>query len=296
MHDATALADAIARHAPHDGMLPTAIPGLTLIRTSAPTLPMPVVYEPSVCLVAQGRKRALLGTTAFDYMPGTHLLASVGLPIVGSVTEASPQRPYLSLQLEIDVHELGELALRHVPTAEAPAAPTGLTLGTTPRELLDASVRLVSLLDAPDDIDALAPLTVREMLYRLLSGPEGHILRHMARADSRLSQVARAIVWIRQRYREACRIEEAADVAAMSRSSFHQHFRAITRMSPIEFRTQLRLQEARRLMLAEAMDAASAGFAVGYGSPSQFSRDYARVFGSPPARDAQRLRLEFSSA
>jgi AraC-like DNA-binding protein len=281
----------IARHAPHDGTFECALPGVKLIRSSTPTMPMPVIYEPTVCFVAQGRKRATLGTTAYNYDPARHLIASVGLPVMGSVTEASEAEPYLSLQLDLDIAELGELSIRHPEPPDEPIAlPAGLTLNETTPALLDAAVRLVGLLDAPDDIDALAPLSIREILYRLLTGSEGGIVRHMARADSRLNQVSRAIIWIRAHFRTACRIEQAADIAGMSRSSFHLHFRAVTAMSPIEFRTQLRMQEARRLMVIEAMDAASAGFHVGYGSPSQFSRDYSRLFGSPPAAHAVRLR------
>jgi AraC-like DNA-binding protein len=285
------LTDLIARHAPHDGTFDSPLPGVKLIRASTPTMPMPVIYEPTVCFVAQGRKRALLGSSAYTYDPARYLLASVGLPVMGSVIEASAAAPYLSLQLDLDLAELGELAIRHPPPAgAAAAAPLGLTLNRITPGLLDAVVRLAALLDMPHDIAALAPLTVREILYRLLTGPDGGVVRHMAQADSRLNHVARAIVWIRTHFRDACRIEDAAQVAGMSRSTFHQHFRAITSLSPIEFRTQLRLQEARRLMVGGALDAASAGFEVGYDSPSQFSRDYARVFGMPPAKHAKSLR------
>lgn len=285
------LIDLIARHAPHDGTFDGRLPGVKLIRSATPTMPMPVIYEPTVCFVAQGRKRAMLGTAAYNYEPARHLVASVGLPVMGAVTEASAAKPYLSLQLDLDLAELGELAIRHPPVPGEPVVlPMGLTLDQTGPALLDAVVRLARLLDEPRDIDALAPLTTREILYRLLTGPGGNVIRHMAQADSRLSQVARAIVWIRTHFREACRIEDAAEVAGMSRSAFHQHFRTVTAMSPIEFRTQLRMQEARRLMVSSAMDAASAGFHVGYDSPSQFSRDYSRIFGTPPAKHAKLLR------
>ncbi|MBT9432329.1 AraC family transcriptional regulator [Candidatus Sodalis endolongispinus] len=161
--------------------------------------------------------------------------------------------------------------------------------------MLDAAIRLVGLLDTPHDINALAPLTLREILYRLLVGPNGVIIRNMVLADSRLNQIARAILWIRTHFREPCRIENAAEIAGMSRSNFYLHFKAVTTLSPIEFRTHLRLQEARRLMVSEAADAASAGFQVGYESHSQFSRDYARIFGMSPARHARRLRQEQGS-
>jgi len=285
------LAGLIARHAPGDGTFPCAIPGVQLIRASAPTMPMPVIYEPTVCFIAQGGKRAMLGTTAFDYAAGNHLVASVGLPVMGAVVEASEAAPYLSLQLDLDAAELSELAIRYPrPPEERSMRIAGLMLFESDAGLLDAAARLVRLLDTPNDIDMLAPNTIREILYRLITAPGGSAVRDMAQGESRLSHIAQAIVWIRAHFREACRIETAAEVAGMSRSTFHHHFKAITAMSPIEFRTQLRLQEARRLMLSNGIDAASAGFSVGYDSPSHFSRDYSRIFGLPPGKDIHRLR------
>jgi AraC-like DNA-binding protein len=290
-------AAAIARHAPVDGIHDTLLPGVRLVRSSSPTMPMPVLYERTVCLVAQGRKRAVLGTTAFVYDPAHYLVASVELPVTGSVIEASTERPYLCLSLDLDMVVLGDLALRH-PSAEdaRDGEDRGMALNRTTPELLDAALRLTQLLDTPADIDALAPLVTREILYRLLTGAGNRIVRRMARGDSRQNQIARAIVWLRAHYARDCRIDEMADVASMSRSTFHAHFKAVTSMSPLEFRTQLRMQEARRLMVAEGMDAASAGYRVGYESPSQFSRDYARLFGVPPGRDAGRLRETVGAA
>jgi len=291
MNSLSRLAEILARHVEVDGIHESAIKGVGLIRASAPTMPMPVVYEPTLCLVAQGRKQAVLGTTAYVYDAAKYLVASVDLPVMGSVIEASAARPYLCLRLNLDTAELSELAIRHpAPEADNGAPPVGIALNKTTPELLEAAVRLAGLLDTPRDIGELAPLVVREILYRLLTGPGNGLVRHMAQANSRLNQIARAIVWIRAHYTEAWNIDDVADVAGMSRSSFHAHFKAVTSMSPLEFRTQLRLQEARRIMVAEAMDAASAGFRVGYESPSQFSRDYGRAFGMPPARDALRLR------
>jgi len=285
------LVDIVGRHAQADGTHSTPIAGVSLIRCSAPTLPMPTVYEPTLCLVAQGRKRAMLGTTAFVYDAAKYLVASVDLPVMGSVIEASEAVPYLCLVLDLDMPVLSELALRH-PVREASdgTPPPGLALNDTSPELLDAAVRLAALLDAPGDIETLAPLVLREILYRLLTGPGNRVARHLAQADSRLNRIAKAIAWLRTHYGEACRIDDMADIAGMSRSTFHAHFKAVTAMSPLEFRRQLRLQEARRLMVAEALDAAGAGFRVGYESPSQFGRDYVRMFGAPPARDAGRLR------
>ncbi len=235
----------------------------------------------------------MLGTTVYVYDPAKYLIASVDLPVMGSVIEASEGVPYLCLALDLDTAVLSELALRHPLREESVSAPpAGITLNDTTPELLDAAVRLAGLLDRPRDIEALAPLVIREMLYRLLTENGNSIIRQMAQADSRLNQIAKAIAWLRSHYNEACRIDELVEIAGMSRSSFHTHFKAITSMSPLEFRNQLRLQEARRLMVIEAVDAAEAGYAVGYESPSQFSRDYARLFGMPPAKDAWRLRTD----
>lgn len=287
----TRLADIIGRHAPRNGICATPLPGVGLVRSDAPTVPIPTVYAPTLCLVAQGRKRVLLGRDAYTYDPANHLVASVDLPVTGAVVEASPASPFLCLVLDLDTAVLSELALRHpAPTRQPGATASGLTLGPTTPELLDAAVRLATLLDRPDDREALAPLVTREILYRLLTGPSGGVVRQMATADSRLRQIARAIAWLRTRYAEPCRIDDMAAVAGMSRSTFHAHFKAVTSMSPLAFRTRLRLQEARTLMVANALDAAEAAFRVGYESPSQFSRDYARAFGMPPARDAERLR------
>jgi len=283
--------DIIDRHTPEDGTYSCPLPGVTLIRASSPTMPMPVIYTPTLCLVAQGTKEARLGETTYRYNAENYLIASVELPVIGSVIEATEERPYLCLQLDFDMAALSELAIHYPATlTDAQDPPTGIMLNKTTPELLDAAVRLASLLDTPHDIDALAPLTLREIFYRLLTGSQGSIIRHMAQAESRFSQIARSIIWIRTHFREACRIEQAASVAGMSRSAFHHHFKAVTTMSPIAFRTHLRMQEARRLMVSDAVDAASAGFHVGYESPSQFSRDYVRIFGMPPARHANQLR------
>ncbi|SHM00376.1 AraC family transcriptional regulator [Phytopseudomonas punonensis] len=284
------LVQIIGRHTPMDGIHPTPIPGVSLVRSCTPTVPMPVVYEPTLCLIVQGRKRVTAGATTYIYDAANYLVASVDIPVMGAVIEASEEMPYLCLVVDLDMPTLSDLALRYPADDKDRAPAAGIQLGETTPALLDAAARLVGLLDAPDDAAELAPLTVREILYRLLTGSSSAMVRQVARADSRLSQIAKAIVWLRSHYREACRIDDLADIAGMSRSTFHAHFKAVTGTSPLEFRTHLRLQEARRLMVAEALDAAGAGYRVGYESPSQFSRDYARFFGLPPAKDASRLR------
>lgn len=291
MKELLRLTELLARHVPKDGMHRSAVPGVTLIRASAPTLPMPAVYEPTLCLIAQGRKQAQLGVTRLIYDPSSYLLASVGVPVMGSVIEASAEHPYLCVQIDLDMVAIGALTLRFPagPTAPKPN-PFGLSLHETSPALLDAVLRLVGLLDTQNDIEALAPLILGEIFYRLFVGTAGPTVRHFAQSDSRLNQIARAIGWIRENYQTACPIDQAADIAGMSRSGFHAHFRQVTGMSPLAFRTQLRMQRAQHLMVHEAMDAADAGFVVGYGSPSQFSRDYARLFGCSPGRHADQLR------
>lgn len=281
------------RHISADGIVSSPIPGVTLYRAGAPTMPMPVVYEPTLCVIAQGRKQVMLGTTAYVYDPAKYLVASVDMAVTGAVVEATPDQPYLSLSLDLDMAQLGDLVMQYpVPAEEAEGPATGLALGDANPDVLGAVLRLATLMDTPRDIDALAPLITREILYRLLTG-EGacnSMVRQMAQANSRLNQIAKAIVWLRANYNGACRIDDIADIAGMSRSTFHAHFKAVTSMTPLAFRSRLRLQEARRLMVSEAMDAAGAGFRVGYESPSQFSRDYVRMFGLPPAKDAVQLR------
>jgi AraC-like DNA-binding protein len=206
------------------------------------------------------------------------------------VVEASADDPYLCLKLDLDVAVLGELLLAHddrVPRSDHAAS---IAVGDVDPAMLDTALRLLRLLDAPDDLPALAPLIERELLYRLLTGSRGAMLRHIATADTRLHQVSRAVAWIKDHYAGAFSIDHLAGLAGMSASSFHAHFKSVTRFSPLQYRTRLRLLEARRLMVSDAIDAASAGFQVGYDSPSQFSRDYARAFGMPPLRDAARLR------
>jgi AraC-like DNA-binding protein len=282
--------DILLRHRPSDGIHPCPLPRVALVRSSEAGEPMPVVYEPSLCLAISGRKRVLIGDAGFVYDHAQYLVVSVDLPVTGMVLEASAEDPYLCLKLDLDVAVLGELLLAHddrVPRSDHAAS---IAVGEVDPAMLDTALRLLRLLDTPDDIPALAPLIERELLYRLLTGPQGAMLRHIATADTRLHQVSRAVAWIKDHYAGAFSIDHLAGLAGMSASSFHEHFKSVTRFSPLQYRTRLRLLEARRLMVSDAMDAASAGFQVGYDSPSQFSRDYAKAFGLPPLRDAARLR------
>lgn len=284
-----AIAEQIARHAQRDGLHRTPLDRLSLVRSSTPTMPMPNIYRPMLCLVAQGRKQVALGDRVFTYEAARYVIASVELPVVGRVTEASADRPYLCMALEFDLLALNDLALR-VPPPAGEAPPLGLSLADAESGLLEAALRLVRLLDDPAALPVLAPLAEQELLYRLLTGPHGATMRQIASGQGRVAQVGRAIAWIRQNFRERFSISELARAVGMSPSSLHEHFRAVTAMSPLQYQKQLRLQDARQLMLAKGLDAASAAFQVGYESPSQFSREYRRQFGEPPARDIARLR------
>lgn len=289
MADIHDLAAAMARHVTADGMHTTALPRVGLIRSSAPSMPVHTVYRPTLCVVAQGRKRVMLGQTAFVYDPSMFLVCAVDLPVIGAVIEASEAEPYLCLTLDLDLVALGELALGH-PAPQPNETSAGLALSPATPGLVDAATRLVQLLDTPADASVLAPLIEREILWRLMTGEQGAMIRRIASAESRLAQIGRAIGWLKDHFADRFAIEEVADIAGMSGSAFYEHFKAATKMTPLQYRNRLRLQEARRLMVVESQDAAAAGFAVGFDSPSQFSRDYAKLFGAPPARDAALLR------
>jgi AraC-like DNA-binding protein len=281
----------IEQFAGTDGVHATAIPRVFLIRSSCPTDQLHAVQEPAVCFVAQGRKQVMAGQSVYVYDRAKYLIASVEIPIVGQIIEASPAAPYLCLRLDLEPAAIGALMLEAKVTGLANDAPgPALSLSSITPELLDAAIRLVRLLGVPRDIPVIAPLAEREILYRLLLGEQAPQLRQIAFAESKLQQINRAIGWIKRNYREPFSIDAVAAEARMSPSTFHEHFKSVTAMSPLQYQKQLRLQEARRLILSQSLDAATAGHVVGYESPSQFSREYKRTFGAPPARDIARLR------
>lgn len=288
--DAWAELRSLLRRHSREGRVMTPVPRLSLLCASHPTQPLTSLYRPLFCVVAQGGKRSLIGDRVLEYRAGTCLVVSVDLPVTSEVVAASAGEPYLAVSIALDPAVLAALLLdTPAPGAAAPLSP-GLAVSPLPAPLLDPVVRLLRLLDHPDDIAVLAPLVEREILYRLLRGEHGETLRQIALADSRLSQVSRAIEWIRRHYDQPFHIKTVADVANMSPSSLHRHFKAVTAISPLQFQKRVRLQEARRLLLVQHNDAGGVGYAVGYESPSQFSREYARLFGAPPAQDAARLR------
>jgi AraC-like DNA-binding protein len=286
------LAALIERFTGSDGAHSTVVPRLMLARASQSQNPAHTVYEPAFCVLAQGSKRVLLGDEVYIYDSGRYLVVAQNLPVSSQVIDASPQAPYLGLRLDFDVKDIAALALQmKLGEPRTPrASERGLYTGELLTELLDPVLRLVKLLSTPEDVPALAPLIVREILYRLLKSPEGWRLAQMAIVDSHSQRIAQAIGLLTQRFDEPLRVEELAGAVHMSVSSLHQHFKAVTAMSPLQFQKQLRLQEARRIMIGEQVDAATAGHRVGYESQSQFNREYSRFFGLPPLRDVKRLR------
>jgi AraC-like DNA-binding protein len=266
--------------------------GLHLGRQSVPLEKLHSVLEASFCVIAQGSKEVLLGDNRYQYDAFNYLLATLELPRVSQVLEASRERPYLSLRLEIDPQVVSSVMVEagHYISPRKPADVRAIDVSPLDANLLDAVVRLVRLLDAPAEAPILMPMIIREIIYRLLRGNQGDRLRHLTVIGGYTSAIARAVQRIRQDFEQPLRIEQLARDLGMSVSGFHAHFKAVTAMSPLQFQKQLRLQEARRLMLSENLDATSAAFRVGYNDASHFNREYKSVFGVPPMRDVQRLR------
>ena len=264
---------------------------LLLSRRDAPTQPTSYMYEPSICLIAQGAKRVLLGDDTYVLDVHHFLITSVDLPTVVQIIKASQEKPYLGLILKLDRREISQLMVdSNLPPQRAQQSSRGMALGEVTLPLLTAFQRLIDLLAEPKDIPILAPIIQREIVYRLLVGDQGARLRQMASAGSQSQQIARAIDWLKSNFTQSLRIEDLATQVNMSTSTFHHHFRALTAMSPLQYQKWLRLNEARRLMLIERLDAATAAFQVGYESPSQFSREYSRLYGAPPLRNITNLR------
>ena len=280
----------IARHARPDGLPVRALPNLILMSAVAPTLSVAEVTEPVFALVAQGTKRVGLGDKVFDYSAGRYLIVSVDLPLDASIVKATAAAPYLGLGFSLRPEAIATLLLATRPALSARSEPPGIAVSDVTDDLVDPVVRLLRLLDRPADIPVLAAAIEREILWRLINGPQGTMVRQIGSADSRMARIAQAIRWIRRHYAEPVRIEELARVAGMSVTSFHRHFRGITSMTPIQYQKCLRLQTARSRLMSTAEDVAAVGCAVGYDSPSQFSREYRRLFGQSPGRDGRNRR------
>jgi len=288
------LAKLIERHVEEDGTHATAIPSLFFMRHSKVTGPSYGVYKPSFCIVVQGAKDVWLAQERFKYSSADYLVASVDLPVIAQVTEASSDIPYLGFKLEFTPSQILEV----VSDSQMEARPKenakrAMFVSHMEPSLLDAVTRLARLLDNPEDIPVLAPLFTKEILYRILQGQHGVALEQIAVEGSTAYRIRDAIEHIMKNFERSFRIEELAEIANMGVSSLHRHFKEVTAMSPIQFQKQLRLQEARRLLLSESSDAADVAFRVGYESPSQFSREYSRMFGLPPIEDIKRLRSQY---
>jgi AraC-like DNA-binding protein len=267
------------------------VAGLTLYQNTVPTAPNPCTYEPSLLVIPQGQKRVDLGKVSYVFGETTFLLTSIELPIVSRVCAASIERPYLAFFLKLDMGMVRDvLHSEEVSIPSPPAGTRGMMLGEATVELLAPCCRMVQLLDPPQDVAFFGKLLQREVIYRLLQGPQGDRLRSIATLVDQNHRTAKAVNWLRENYEKTLNVDDLASISGMSRSTLHQHFRSLTAMSPLQFQKQLRLHAARQKMLTEELDAASAAFEVGYESPSQFNREYKRFFGQPPMRDIQALR------
>ncbi|WP_394821750.1 AraC family transcriptional regulator N-terminal domain-containing protein [Pendulispora albinea] len=292
------LAEAITRymdrHPSTDGFCSTELEAMAFSRSDRPTSPLPTLYRVALlCIVVQGAKRVMLGTEAFDYDSMQYVAPCMDLPMVANVTRATAREPFLALKLELDIDILRELIDQldgppdlkpdDPPTSADP--PLGLFVGNLQAPAVDCILRLVRLLETPKAIPVLHPLIVREMYYWLLTGPDGPAIRRLATRSARAKRIAKAIRILRGDLKSPIRIERLAGIAGMSESSFHAHFKALTTLSPLQYQKQLRLLEARRLILTHVANASEAAHQVGYASPSQFSREYARMFGYPPSQE-----------
>ncbi len=284
------LVERMARALPEDGFAEP-LPGLFIARSSEPTEPFLLVHEPAFCFVAQGGKRALVGEEVFRYDPGHYLLFTVDLPVIFQVEQASEEWPYFGLRLDLDPALVASVLMEAgFETKRADARVKAVDVSPVEADLLDAVVRLIRLLDTPDRRKVLAPLITREIVYLLLAGGQGARLGHLLAPGGDARRISKAIGHLVEHFDEPLKIERIARQFGMSVSGFHYHFKSVTAMSPLQFQKQVRLQEARRLMLGEELDAASAGHRVGYEDPAYFSRDYKKLFGAPPHRDIARLR------
>jgi AraC-like DNA-binding protein len=285
------LANAISKVIGDASEVSTAVPGLTLYRNTVPTAPNPCTYVPSLLVIPQGKKRVDLGKKSYVFGESTLLLTSIELPIISRVCAASVEKPYLAFFLKLDLGMVRDVL--HSEEVHVPAPPVGtrgMVLGEATIELLAPCSRMVQLLRTPQDVPFFGKLLQREIIYRLLQGPQGDRLRSVATLADQSYRTAKAVTWLRDNFKKALNVDELASITGMSRSSLNHHFRGLTAMSPLQFQKQLRLHAARQKMLMEELDAASAAFEVGYESPSQFNREYKRFFGQPPMRDIEALR------
>ncbi|HZN07888.1 MAG TPA: AraC family transcriptional regulator [Pyrinomonadaceae bacterium] len=284
------LIERMLRAADKDALLEV-FPGVFIYHSSKPTECVPSVFKPAFCVIAQGSKSVLLNDESFDYDSGHYLISTLDLPIVSNVVEASREKPYLNLRIDLDPTLVASVIIESgIKVKKSDAAVKAMDVSPLDADLLDAVVKLVRLLDTPEEMKVLAPLIIHEIVYRLLKGAQGARLSHLITTEGDASRVSRAVKKLREKIDQPLKVENLARELGMSVSGFHHHFKAVTAMSPLQYQKQIRLQEARRLMLGEGMDVASASFRVGYEDPSYFSRDYKKLFGAPPQRDIAKLR------
>ncbi|KGY13979.1 AraC family transcriptional regulator [Vibrio tubiashii] len=286
------LAEQIAKWTGESNFFDSDIPGLRLSRWTIPTEPTSYSHNPSICLIAKGKKRVLLGEDSFVYDSNHFLISSVELPITANILTASEAEPYLGVIMELDLQEISQLIVDSEFASQKgkKEAPKGIAVGELSDALLDAFVRLLALQEEPESIKILAPAVKREIFYRLLMTEQGERLHQIVTVGSHSHQISKAIDWLKNNFVKPFSVGELADYSGMSKSSFYTHFKAMTSMTPLQFQKKLRLSEARRLMLTENLDAMATTFKVGYESPSQFSREYSRLFGAPPSKDIKALR------
>jgi AraC-like DNA-binding protein len=285
------LVSLIDRFTNAEGLNVSPLPKVSFYKITHTKVQMPSVYEPSLCIIVQGEKHVLLGKDLFRYGALEFLIASVDLPIIGTVVKASKDKPYLVIQIDIDRKLLSELLIlmEGFPAANSKAG-CGLFIGKVDPQMGESVLRLIKLLETPEDIPILAEPILREIHYRILRCEYGEEIAQISLKGSPVQRIATAIKKLRDDFRHPVTVEELAQLVSMSTSTFHAHFKSVTNMSPLQFQKSIRLLEARNLMISSQLDAASAAYRVGYESPSQFNREYARMFGSPPGRDASRLR------
>ena len=288
---ATILAEKIQKWTGDATQFDTDIPGLRLSRWMTPTPPTSYTHNPSICLIAQGKKRVLLGEDSYTYDANHFLISSVNLPITANIIEASEEVPYLGLIMELDLQEISQLIVdSELSFSSGKEAQKGIAVGELSSSLQDAFIRLMTLLEEPDDIKILAPVIKKEIFYRLLMTEQGARLNQIVSTGSHGHQIAKAIDWLKNNFVKPLSVGDLAAYSGMSKSAFYTHFRSMTSMTPLQFQKKLRLSEARRLMLTENLDAMATTFKVGYESPSQFSREYSRLFGAPPSKDIKALK------
>jgi AraC-like DNA-binding protein len=279
----------IARYA-DDPKVATLMPGIVIMASDTRTRPMCYVSEPAFAMVVQGAKRAILGEKIFDYSAGQYLVVSVDLPLTANVVEASVEQPFLALGVKLNAATIAALLVETGVIRKARTAPSTIVVSDLTDDLLDPVVRLLRLLDRPEDIPVLRPAVEREIYWRLINGDQGAMIQQIGLEDSRVAKISKAIRWIRSNHSDILRVETLAQMVGMSLTSFHRHFRAVTSLSPLQYQKRIRLQQARARLAANPKDIAAVSFAVGYHSPSQFSREYRRLFGATPGEDAFRLQ------